>query len=276
MSEVTEDSKEFKVLEARWKIEKEPIGEGGFGTVHLCRNLKSGKQRACKAMRLPTQLDREDFRHEVAILKQIKIHHNICHIVDHAEDARFGYLVMQSCTGGELFDRIAGRKCTEKDAAMAVLDVLNALDFIHARRIIHRDLKPENLLYKDKAPGAPLKLIDFGLAFKLSPGEMAAEVCGTTSYMSPEVLKGGYAMECDVWSLGVITYFMLSGTLPFPGKNDEEKETRIMHGRYPMEGRRWEAVSDEAKDFVKQLLCEPKKRLTGQKARLDQEGRGAQ
>ena len=65
---------------------------------------------------------------------------------------------------------------------MAVLDVLNALDFIHARRIIHRDLKPENLLYKDKAPGAPLKLIDFGLAFKLSPGEMAAEVCGTTSY----------------------------------------------------------------------------------------------
>ena len=63
-----------------------------------------------------------------------------------AEDARFGYLVMQSCSGGELFDRIAARKCTEKDAAMAVLDVLSALDFIHSRRILHRDLKPENVL----------------------------------------------------------------------------------------------------------------------------------
>ena len=131
----------FKVLEGRWDIDKEAIGEGGFGTVHLCRHRRTGKPRACKAMRLPTPMDREDFRHEVHILKKIKIHHNICHIVDSAEDARFGYLVMQSCSGGELFDRIAARKCTEKDAAMAVLDVLSALDFIHARRIIHRDLK---------------------------------------------------------------------------------------------------------------------------------------
>ena len=64
----------FKVLEGRWIIEKDAIGEGGFGTVHLCKNIKTGKQRACKAMRLPTLLDRDDFRHEVAILKQIKIH----------------------------------------------------------------------------------------------------------------------------------------------------------------------------------------------------------
>jgi hypothetical protein len=131
----------FKVLEGRWVVEKEAIGEGGFGTVHLCKQLKTGKQRACKAMRLPSQLDREDFRHEVAILKQIKQHRNICHVVDSSEDARYGYLVMQSCSGGELFDRIAARKCTEKDAAMAVLDVLSALDFIHRQRIVHRDLK---------------------------------------------------------------------------------------------------------------------------------------
>ena len=104
-------------------------------------DLKNGKQRACKAMRLPTPLDREDFRHEVSILMKIKTHKNICHAVDSAEDARFGYLVMQSCTGGELFDRIAARNCTEKDAAMAVLDALSALDFIHSKRIIHHDLK---------------------------------------------------------------------------------------------------------------------------------------
>jgi len=157
-----EDNK-FGVLAGRWIVEREAIGEGGFGTVHLCKNVKTGKQRACKAMRLPSQLDREDFRHEVQILKQIKVHHNICHVVDSAEDQRFGYLVMQSCTGGELFDRIAARKCTERDAAMAVLDVLSALAFIHDRRILHRDLKVRRssaltrLLAIFFAPSAPAR-----------------------------------------------------------------------------------------------------------------------
>ena len=129
--------------------------------------------------------------------------------------------------------------------------------------------QPENLLYKDKGPGAPLKLIDFGLAMQLEPGGMASEVCGTTSYMSPEVLRGQYAMECDVWSLGVITYFMLSGTLPFPGKNDEEKEARIQQQptQLNMSGRRWEAVSGDAKDFVRSLLCPPKTRLDAKSAK---------
>ena len=79
------DSK-FAVMAGRWNIEKEAIGEGGFGTVHLCKSVKTGKPRACKAMRLPTQLDREDFRHEVKILKEVKTHRNICHIVDSGEE----------------------------------------------------------------------------------------------------------------------------------------------------------------------------------------------
>lgn len=147
----TGEEQKFKVLEGRWNIERKAIGEGGFGTVHLCSNIRTGKQRACKAMRLPSALDREDFRHEVMILKQVKQHRNICHVVDSGEDARYGYLVMQSCTGGELFDKIAARQCNERDSAMAVVDVLSALNFIHSKRILHRDLKPENLLYKDKA-----------------------------------------------------------------------------------------------------------------------------
>jgi len=261
----TEDK--FKILENRWIIDKEAIGEGGFGTVHLCKSVKTGKQRACKAMRLPTMMDRDDFRHEVNILKKIRQHKNICHLVDHAEDFKFGYLVMQSCSGGELFDRIAEKKCTEADAARAVLDALSGLDFMHARRILHRDLKPENLLYKDKGPGAPLKLIDFGLAIQLPQNGRATEVCGTTSYMSPEVLQGNYSMECDIWSLGVITYFMLSGTLPFPGKSDDEKEALIEKGAFSTEGRRWEGVSKNAVDFVRKMLVQnPKKRLTSKLA----------
>jgi len=148
-----------------------------------------------------------------------------------------------------------------------VLDVLSGLDFMHSRRILPRDLKPENLLYKDKAPGAPLKLIDFGLALQIPFNGRATEVCGTTSYMAPEVLNANYAMECDVWSLGVITYFMLSGTLPFPGKSEDEKETRILRGEFSTEGKRWEHVSKDAIDFVTRLLVlHPKKRYTGKMA----------
>ena len=82
------ESDKFKVIAAKgWDIEDNAIGEGGFGTVHLCK--RSGKQRACKAKRLPTPLDRDDFRNEVKVMKMIKSHHNICHIIDSAEDARY-------------------------------------------------------------------------------------------------------------------------------------------------------------------------------------------
>jgi calcium-dependent protein kinase len=262
------EGERFKVIEAKgWVVEKQAIGEGGFGTVHLCKNVRTGKTRACKAMRVPSDLDRDDFRAEVLVLKKVKTHRNICHILDSAEDARYGYLVMQSCTGGELFEAIAARKVTEKDAALACVDVLSALNFIQTKRILHRDLKPENLLYKDKSPGAPLKLIDFGLALQLRPDERATEVCGTTSYMAPEVLNANYAFECDIWSLGVITYFMLSGTLPFPGRNDDEKEARILSGQVSFSGRHWATVSEEGKDFVQRMLApKARNRLSGKQA----------
>jgi serine/threonine protein kinase len=162
-----EEGNKFDIMRSKWDVEPHAIGEGGFGSVHLCRSKKDGKQRAIKAMKLNNSLDREDFQNEFAIMQKIKKHRNICHILDGGSDPRYGYLVMQSCTGGELFDRIASKDMTEKDAAIAVGDIIAALRFIHAKRVIHRDLKPENVLYKDKEPGSPLKLIDFGLAIYL-------------------------------------------------------------------------------------------------------------
>uniref|UniRef100_A0A7S2H0Y4 Calmodulin n=1 Tax=Haptolina brevifila TaxID=156173 RepID=A0A7S2H0Y4_9EUKA len=263
-----EDGAKFAEIKARgWKIEDKAIGEGGFGTVHLCTSTKNGKQRACKAMRLRIPEDRADFRAEVRVLEQVRKHKNICHLIDHAEDSKYGYLVMQSCTGGELFDRIAARNCSERDAAMAVVDVLSALNYLHNLNIVHRDLKPENLLYKDKAPGAPIKLIDFGLAIQLGRGQKGEEVCGTTSYMAPEVLNASYSTECDIWSLGVITYFMLSGQLPFKGKEDEDKEKSILKGHVSFSSSAWSKISDAGKDFVKQLLVSPvSQRLSGKDA----------
>lgn len=269
--DVTADVK-FKVLRSKWDIDEKAIGEGGFGTVHLAKNIKTGKVRALKAMRLYNEQDRDDFVNEVTIMKKIRTHRNICHLIQGLDDPKYGYLVMQACTGGELFDRITDGNYTEKDAAMAVVDVLSALSFIHSKNIIHRDLKPENLLYKDKDPGSPLKLVDFGLAIQIAPKQKIREVCGTTSYMAPEVLLGPYGCECDEWSLGVMVFFMLSGTLPFSGKTDDEKETKIVghtteNLKKLMSKRRWQNVSAEGKDFVVQLLQRsPLDRMTGKHA----------
>ena len=177
----------FQALSARWEIAPDPIGEGGFGSVHLATHRKTGKVRALKAMRLKTADEREDFHNEVLIMRKITKNHNICHLLDAAEDARYGYIVMQACSGGELFDVITRKGLTEREAALAVVDMLSAVRYLHGKRILHRDLKPENLLYKDTAPGAPLKVIDFGLAVVMEPRRLVEECCGTTSYMAPEV-----------------------------------------------------------------------------------------
>eukprot|EP00966_Prymnesium_polylepis_P286877 6626175-Prymnesium_polylepis.1 len=100
------------------------------------------------------------------------------------------------------------------------------------------------------------------------PKAYETEVCGTTSYMAPEVIKGRYQTECDMWSLGVMVYFMLSGALPFKGRNDAEKEAKIQAGSFSFSAPAWGSVSDDGKDFVKQLLNQdPTKRLTGKQVR---------
>ena len=268
----TEELKKFAKIEARgWKVDTAAIiGEGTFGAVQLCTQVSTGRRRVCKVVRLPTSHDREDFHRETAMHQRCGQHKNICSIIDVAEDVRFGYIVMQSCTGGELFDRIAERNFDEREAAVAVVDVLSALNFLHSKRIVHRDVKPENLLYEHERAGAPLKLIDFGFAVQLEMGQRATEMCGTSAYIAPEVLRGDYSVECDVWSLGVITYVMLSGRLPFNGRTDEEKEARILRHTgsvFFSEARGWGSISEEAKDFIRKLLLpEERERMTGRQA----------
>lgn len=164
---VTSDTRKFDIMRENWDIDPYPIGEGGFGAVHLCRSKRNGKGRAIKAVKLTDEESVQFFQQELAIMQRIKKHQNICYLLDGGNDQHYGYLVMESCTGGELFERIASKQMTEKDAAVAVGDIIAALSHIHSKRVVHRDLKPENVLYVDKEPGAPLKLIDFGLALHL-------------------------------------------------------------------------------------------------------------
>jgi len=115
---------------------------------------------------------------------------------------------------------------------------------------VHRDLKPENILVSSSGD---IKIIDFGLARKIGPNNLN-EVVGTPYYMAPEVLNANYGVECDMWSVGVLVYVMLSGYLPFAGNNTNEVFAKILLGRVQMDQPEWKEISEDAKDMVRQLL----------------------
>lgn len=130
---------------------------------------------------------------------------------------------MEYCSGGELFDHIVKySNFTEGYAAKLMRQMISSIKNLHEHKIVHRDLKPENFLMADKTDDAEIKLIDFGLSKRnLSGGiDKMTTVVGTPYYVAPEVLKGSYGKECDVWSLGVILYVFLCGYPPFEGDNN--------------------------------------------------------
>ena len=161
----------FKALDGLFTIDKQ-LGEGATATSLPLQDREETGAAACKVMRLDVEEDLEDFEHEVKLWTPLK-HRSIVALLHSVIDKqnKRGYMVLSACTGGELFDWIAngglGASGHECDAAMAILDCLSALQYLHSKRIIHRDFKPENLLFKDKDAGSPLQVIDFGIAEEL-------------------------------------------------------------------------------------------------------------
>jgi len=150
---------------------------------------------------------------------------------------------------------------------LVVKNVISAILYLHDNRIAHRDLKPENLLLKD-GDDTHVMISDFGLSRVLGDTSMAYTACGTPYYVAPEVVSGqGYGKEVDLWSIGVITYFLLAGFPPFMGENLPEIVEQILNADYEFPEPYWDNISDKAKDFVSKLLVVDKtKRLTAAQA----------
>jgi len=258
-----------RTIDDDYDVSAKVLGSGYSGVVRLATG-KHAQQRqtyAVKAFKLAS-LSRESkaqLESEVEIFLCMD-HPHITRLYDVYESDDVLYMVMECCEGGELFDRISEKKrFSERDAADAMWQMLLAINYIHTHGIVHRDLKLENFLY-DGRGSDHLKLIDFGFSKMWDPNIKMHVSCGTLAYVAPEVLKKSYTSQCDMWSLGVIAFIIISGYMPFSGS--EAKQTKhISEGTYKMKPERWDSVSENAKAFVKALLqVDPSKRLTAAQA----------
>jgi calcium-dependent protein kinase len=236
------------------------IGAGGYARCLKVKNKITNQFYACKELQKNKLSDYNSLKREISIMIQLD-HPNIIKLYEYYETETFIYLIMELCTGGELFDTIierteSGKPFTEKEAAVIFKQMMSAINYCHSNKIVHRDLKPENLLLLNKEENSPIKVIDFGMSVIYKDNDCMYERVGTAYYIAPEVLDGFYDEKCDIWSAGIILYILLCGYPPFNGDDDNEimKNVKTKIFSYPEE--EWNSVSEDAKNLINRILVD--------------------
>lgn len=234
------------------------LGKGAFGVVRLVLEKRTGELYACKSIskaKLISKEDVEDVIREVQILNLLTGHPNIAGLKASYEDRHAVHFVIEYCKGGELFERIVSKGTfSEAEAARYFRQMVEVVHHCHTCGVLHRDIKPENFLLTSEHDDAALEACDFGLSTYFKPGQRFAQLIGSAYYVAPEVLNRNYSFECDLWSLGVVLYILLSGIPPFWGDTEKEIFGRIAQGYIDFETTPWPSISTEAKDIVLRLL----------------------
>ena len=238
------------------------LGTGNYGCVRECQHRISGLTYAVKTISKAKVSRYDHILREIELLRSVGHHRNIVRLIECYEDVNNVHILTEQYTGGELFDRIVnnthdGGCLVEADAAMIIKSLLEVVKHLHDKNIVHRDIKPENILFETNEHFSAVKLIDFGLSRRHDPmvdGHMVNRV-GTPYYMSPDVLRGKYDRSCDLWSVGVVAYILLTGYPPFNGCNDVEVHESIRLGYVLFDDSIWGNLSGESRDFIRMLLC---------------------
>jgi len=247
---------------------KEKLGNGKFGLVKLGINKQTKEKVAIKIMN-KKKMDSSDIelmRTEIEILK-ICQHPNIIRLYDIFENIDYIYIIMEYCQGGDLFSYLEKRKfqISEERAAVIMNKMCEAVFYFQSYfGVIHRDLKPENILMTSSGDDSDIRILDFGLSKISTPNEKCTEPYGTLTYCAPEIiLDEPYNKEVDMWSLGIMTYLMISGRLPFNGEDENKIARQIAFGEPDfVNGDFWKKISKECINFIKRLLeKDPKKRM---------------
>ncbi|XP_074783083.1 myosin light chain kinase, smooth muscle-like [Athene noctua] len=251
-----------KVLDVYTQLEK--LGEGKFGTVYRLQEKATGKIRAGKYFQTWTAKEKEAARAEVELMNLLH-HPRLVQCLAAFQGPTELVMVMEYVAGGELFERIVDDdfEHTEPSSTQYMQQILEGLRFMHSQAVVHLDLKPENIVCV--SPGSHwLKIIDFGLARKLTPDTPVKVLHGTPEFMAPEVIAfEPVGFSTDMWSVGVICYILLSGESPFQGDNDLETLSNITAAQWDFEEEIFSEISQQAKDFISQLLQkDPRHRLS--------------
>eukprot|EP01083_Nonionella_stella_P057096 150025_1 len=258
------------------------LGKGAFATVRLCTKGQEDKQYAMKIVDSKQyavypakgKVGKKEYMEkrlhdEVEILSSID-HRNIVKFYDLFWQDDKMCIVLEYVPGGELFDLIKRlQRIPEERAKNIFRQMLSAVEYLHSKNICHRDLKPENILLMG-GDSDEIKISDFGLSRLVGNASFMKTLCGTPQYVAPEVLNNAatdstYTHKVDLWSLGVILYVMLSGTIPFPSESpDSTMLKNVMHGKFSFPETSFEGVSHSAIDLIKCLMnADPKERICG-------------
>ncbi|XP_074688214.1 MAP kinase-interacting serine/threonine-protein kinase 1 isoform X2 [Strix aluco] len=280
-------------FEDLYKLTAELLGEGAYAKVQGAVSLQTGKEYAVKIIEKNAGHSRSRVFREIETLYQCQGNKNILELIEFFEDDTRYYLVFEKLRGGSILAHIQKRKhFNEREASKVVRDIASALDFLHTKGIAHRDLKPENILCESPEKVSPVKICDFDLGSGVKLNSACTPIttpelttpCGSAEYMAPEVVEvfteeaTFYDKRCDLWSLGVILYIMLSGYPPFVGNCgtdcgwDRGEVCRvcqnklfesIQEGKYEFPDKDWSHISSEAKDLISKLLVrDTKERLS--------------
>ncbi|KAM8728095.1 uncharacterized protein mylk4a isoform 2-T2 [Acanthopagrus schlegelii] len=234
---------------------QEVLGGGRFGQVHKCVENSSGLTLAAKVIKARSLKEKEVVKNEIQVMNNLD-HANLIQLYAAYESRNDIILVLEYVGGGELFDRIIDENYTlmELDAVVFIRQICEGLQHMHKMYILHLDLKPENILCVSRVTNK-VKIIDFGLARIYKPREKLRVNFGTPEFLAPEVINYDFvSFNTDMWSLGVITYMLLSGLCPFLGDDDNETLNNILACKWSFDEPEFVDTSDEAKDFISRML----------------------